>query len=724
MASVQTTKDTILRVIVDNNKAIAQIAEWNELIDEQKEKQQQLKKARKDGTMSEQDYQKAMAASRNEVAAYNKQMAALNKEVQNSVKIDSEKADSLAGLRAELSNATKEYDSLSAAERNAAQGQALQQHINDVTKQLKNAEEGTGRFYRNVGNYTNSITQAFQGMGGAAGAAINPIKKVTMGFQTLSKTPVIAILGLLANIIAAVIKALKSSEDNINAVTVSFSALSGVGTIVTKIMQKLGGVVAKAAEWLGKAADKLGLITDTMKTEQQLTRDQIALSKVERQNRMKNADDELKIAKLKVQAADKTKYSAKERLAFLQQAADLEEGISKRNLDTAKEQYRILQEKSKLADNSAQENDELASAYEKMRQAETSYFNKTKELTGQMVTARQELLGAAKAEAKATVKAESDKTKATKEAVKTEKELMLERAEMRSKEIAEELKTVEQGTQREYQLRRDQMELETELEIQKLSQMDGTNELIRLKRETLLQSLRELDQEYEDALVADIMDTTEKMLDQWQAEHDKEKELAQARKDMQLDAAGAIAGALGTTSRALSDLGDSNSALTKLSKVLGLAQIAIDTGVATAEGIKSAMGAPFPANLAAVATTIATVVSGMASAIASVKSAKFATGGIVTGPGTATSDSIPARLSNGESVMNARSTSMFAPVLSALNQAGGGAAFSGLKGSDSGFDFMASAIAAGMQSADIYVSVEAIDRVSANTNRVKALATH
>ena len=57
MASVQTTKDTILRVIVDNNKAIAQIAEWNELIDEQKEKQQQLKKARKDGTMSEQDYQ-------------------------------------------------------------------------------------------------------------------------------------------------------------------------------------------------------------------------------------------------------------------------------------------------------------------------------------------------------------------------------------------------------------------------------------------------------------------------------------------------------------------------------------------------------------------------------------------------------------------------------------------------------------------------------------------
>ena len=51
---------------------------------------------------------------------------------------------------------------------------------------------------------------------------------------------------------------------------------------------------------------------------------------------------------------------------------------------------------------------------------------------------------------------------------------------------------------------------------------------------------------------------------------------------------------------------------------------------------------------------------------------KFATGGTVTGPGTGTSDSIPAMLSNGESVLTAAATSMFAPVLSAFNQIGGG----------------------------------------------------
>lgn len=53
----------------------------------------------------------------------------------------------------------------------------------------------------------------------------------------------------------------------------------------------------------------------------------------------------------------------------------------------------------------------------------------------------------------------------------------------------------------------------------------------------------------------------------------------------------------------------------------------------------------------------------------------FAVGGLVTGPGTGTSDSIVARLSAGESVINARSTARYAPILSQINQAEGGRAF-------------------------------------------------
>jgi hypothetical protein len=48
----------------------------------------------------------------------------------------------------------------------------------------------------------------------------------------------------------------------------------------------------------------------------------------------------------------------------------------------------------------------------------------------------------------------------------------------------------------------------------------------------------------------------------------------------------------------------------------------------------------------------------------------YADGGLVTGPGTSRSDSIPARLSNGEFVMNGASTAMFLPMLEMLNNAG------------------------------------------------------
>ncbi|WDF79545.1 hypothetical protein PQ469_05950 [Mucilaginibacter sp. KACC 22773] len=60
-------------------------------------------------------------------------------------------------------------------------------------------------------------------------------------------------------------------------------------------------------------------------------------------------------------------------------------------------------------------------------------------------------------------------------------------------------------------------------------------------------------------------------------------------------------------------------------------------------------------------------------------------GAILNGPGTGTSDSINARLSHGEAVINAKSTAMYAPLLSALNEAGGGRAFAKSSNGQSAF---------------------------------------
>jgi hypothetical protein len=64
----------------------------------------------------------------------------------------------------------------------------------------------------------------------------------------------------------------------------------------------------------------------------------------------------------------------------------------------------------------------------------------------------------------------------------------------------------------------------------------------------------------------------------------------------------------------------------------------------------------------------------------------LASGGMVSGYGSGTSDSIPAMLSNGESVINAASTAMFKPLLSTINVIGGGRRFAQGGIADAGFN--------------------------------------
>ena len=187
---------------------------------------------------------------------------------------------------------------------------------------------------------------------------------------------------------------------------------------------------------------------------------------------------------------------------------------------------------------------------------------------------------------------------------------------------------------------------------------------------------------------------------------DKEKEIEQAKYDF----AASIASGLGQIFQAM---GEDNTAFAALSKVLALAEIAINTGKAIAAGIASAMSVPFPANIAAIATTISAILSGIASATKAVEGAKFATGGYISGAGTSTSDSIPIRVSNGESVMNANTTAMFSGLLSSLNQLGGGVPIQAAQTTSqvNGEDMLARAFAKGVAMLpNPVVSVEDINR--------------
>lgn len=224
-----------------------------------------------------------------------------------------------------------------------------------------------------------------------------------------------------------------------------------------------------------------------------------------------------------------------------------------------------------------------------------------------------------------------------------------------------------------------------------------------------------LAKEYEDAQKA----TEAKLKMEKEAEEEAQR-IAEQEHERAVALREATASMFTSISELIAATSEDEEEATRRGKVLALAEIAFKTGVAIAEGVSSAMAVPFPANLAAIVTTIATVVSNMASAITTVKSAKFAEGGLVTGEGTGTSDSIPAMLSNGESVMTARTTAMFAPVLSAFNQMGGGVPISlAYGGTSMGEEMLARAFARGASSLpNPVVDVQEISRVS---NRVHIL---
>lgn len=246
-----------------------------------------------------------------------------------------------------------------------------------------------------------------------------------------------------------------------------------------------------------------------------------------------------------------------------------------------------------------------------------------------------------------------------------------------------------------YLLSKEQEAIRIRFETEIATLRNNETEILKVKveqRKTELDTLQQMEGEKIEAFNLRKLEAENAYLDAKQELTDKEIAIEQAKYD-------AVAQITGGLISLTEQLGESNEGLAKFSKVLALGEIAVNTGKAIAAGVAQAQSVPFPGNIAAIATTVATILANIATAIKTVKSAKFATGGLVTGPGTGTSDSIPAQLSNGESVMTARTTELFAPILSSFNQMGGGVPINITASSNQtmGEDMLARAVAKGVQ---------------------------
>lgn len=851
--------EKILDIKVNYNEAVKAIAEYQTKIDAARDAEKNLKKQLKDGEISRQQYNEEMAASKIAIADYNDAIRIINKTVQNQIKQEKEQEGSLKALRAELSNLTAEYDALSEAERKSASGEELKNKINEVTDALKDGEEETQRYYRNVGNYEEAIKSAVSSnipfigtliqtqdeMGSvkagavAAGAAVKNFSKTLLA---LLANPIVAILTAISVVIMAVAKGIKSSEENTSRWNVVLAPLKMALDAVGKVLQIVASGILSVVEaggkmmgWITKQLEKLPVlgkyVAEVNKENERyiaMAKEQAAIDRDTRNLQVQNAKNALQIATLKAKADDELNVSAKERMEAIREANRLEEEASKKNYELAKRRYELMVQQNAMAENTKETNDAIAQAEVEMYNALTEYQDKRGELLGREVSLANEIKSAEKEKSdgaiaakqkeleavraaedamlalvkdkreqarkeieltysrqiedlRARLKTESDLTVKARQAIndqikaleqqkaaelqKLSEEELQKEIDNRTKLISLQLEAVKKGSEQEYQLRMQQLlsqrdaeladkelteqmklaivdkydkqmddlilqreqeisekqqeavRLRMENEIMQLQQ-SGASELEILQEQAsqkleLLNSIQQQEGESEQEFLNRKLQANQEYIDAKKAIADKEVEIEQVK----FQAIETITSGL---SSAFETLGENNKTFAILSKTLALAEIAINTGKALAAGIAQAQSVPFPANLAAIATTVATILSNIAVATKTVKSAKFATGGLVTGPGTGTSDSIPAQLSNGESVMTARATSMFAPLLSSFNQMGGGVPINVTQTSSQalGEDMLARAVAKGVQSMRPVVSVEEITSVS---NRVKVL---
>lgn len=371
--------DEVVILRVDTGAAVKSVADLRFNIAE-------YKKALNDAEIGTAEYKEALAglttnqnALRNAMHASTASLADVSKAAQGI-------GNSYNALVAQMAKLKEEFRSTN----DVARRNELGAQIDGINTKLKNLDAQQGNFGRNVGNYTKSVVDAFSKMGGSVSSVINPIKAATGALDVMGKTPVVAILGLLATVLMKVVSALNSSEESTNALNKALAPLRVLGDAATRTLQALGDVVVKLVDRFTKLTNAIFGTNEATKERIQLAEREAQLAGQSRETTMKNAEAERDAAELRAKAADKATYSAKERLDFLKQAGELEKQIADRNYQDAKLNYEIIKQRNSLTKSSKEELDKEAQAYAAMVNAETSYYEKVRSINSGIARAMKE----------------------------------------------------------------------------------------------------------------------------------------------------------------------------------------------------------------------------------------------------------------------------------------------------------------------------------------------
>ena len=410
---------TLLDLSFDTSEALdgldALIAKSLELAETKKQLQSALKdekkqldeagKAFKSGSLSQDDYKKAVSDSTKAQVELTKQLTDINKSISDNnsaIKVNTtllkSQEDSVDALRAQLAKNTKELNAMSAATRNNTdEGKALVTETKEISDKLKEMEKAVGDNRRNVGNYAESIQEAMSSTQGLSGATAAMATSLSGGVNilkvfnaTLKANPILAIVSVILVLISTVEKLMKRNSEmaaNLKAAFAPFEAI--FSRILDGITNMLSGV-AKAFEWVSEKVvnllSSIGLITEettkAANAAKALSKQELAIYEAETKNLVTVSAMRRELEAQKTLVGDQLK-SMNERNAAAQRSIAILKQMEAAEVGVLKQKYEQIKAQNELGYTSKEDRRAEMQALADLQSKQAEYIAQRKELENQ-----------------------------------------------------------------------------------------------------------------------------------------------------------------------------------------------------------------------------------------------------------------------------------------------------------------------------------------------------
>lgn len=410
---------TLLDLSFDTSEALdgldALIAKSLELAETKKSLQSALKdekkqldeagKAFKSGSLSQDDYKKAVSDSTKAQVELTKQLTDTNKSIadnNSAIKVNTtllkSQEDSVDALRAQLAKNTKELNAMSAATRNNTdEGKALVTETKEISDKLKEMEKAVGDNRRNVGNYAESIQEAMSSTQGLSGATAAMATSLSGGVNilkvfnaTLKANPILAIVSVVLVLISTVEKLMKRNSEmaaNLKAAFTPFEVI--FSRILDGITNMLSGV-AKAFEWVSEKVvnllSSIGLITEettkAANTAKALTKQELAIYEAETNNLVTLSAMRRELEAQRTIVGDQLK-TAEERNLAAQKAIAISKQMEKAEIGVLQQKYNQIKAQNELSYTSKEDRRAEMQALADLQARQADYISQRKELENQ-----------------------------------------------------------------------------------------------------------------------------------------------------------------------------------------------------------------------------------------------------------------------------------------------------------------------------------------------------